>query len=240
MKKLLNILKWTCIGLISFVLVLWIALVIYARNPYTALDEMNNQLEIIESNTVAEYEDRDEIRFTVENPKTNIIFLPGGLVTPDSYKYVAYSLALDGHNVTIAKAPYNLAILKPWLGREFVVEGMENIVIGHSLGGVVASIMSSNEYLIDKVILMGSYPIRDLSSKEVLFITAEHDLGLEEEAFNESMVHINEEYTTIIDIEGGNHAQFGWYGPQKGDGEAEMDTLTQQDIVIQLILDFIN
>jgi hypothetical protein len=44
----------------------------------------------------------------------------------------------------------------------------------------------------------------------------------------------------IYEILGGNHGQFGWYGPQSGDGEATIDTKTQQDIIITQIIDFID
>jgi hypothetical protein len=33
-------------------------------------------------------------------------------------------------------------------------------------------------------------------------------------------------------IEGGNHSQFGWYGPQKGDNAASIAPEAQQDAVV--------
>lgn len=235
MKK---IIKRIIIGFVVLVLVLFVVLSIYASNPYTALDAMNDEIESIENDIVTTYEDNDEISYTVTNPLKNIIFIPGGLVTPDSYNYLAYSIALEGYNVTIAKAPYNLAILNQWIGKEFLSDTLDNVIIGHSLGGVTASMVFSGNDKVDKVILLGSYPIKDLTDKETLLITAEHDLGLDPEAFNDSLKYVNDN-NTIIDIEGGNHAQFGWYGPQKGDGEAEMDTITQQNLVVDYIVDFL-
>jgi hypothetical protein len=44
----------------------------------------------------------------------------------------------------------------------------------------------------------------------------------------------------MYEIAGGNHAQFGWYGTQSLDGEATIDTKTQQDIIITQIIDFID
>ena len=38
--------------------------------------------------------------------------------------------------------------------------------------------------------------------------------------------------TEWIAIEGGNHAQFGWYGPQAGDGEATISREEQQAQVL--------
>lgn len=233
-----KILKRIGIGLMALLLVLFIALNIYSSTSYTALDEMYDALSDIESDDVTFYEDKDELRYTVSNPKKNIVFIPGGLVTPDSYSYLAYSLALEGYNVTIAKAPYNLAILNQWIGKEFLSDDLENVVIGHSLGGVTASMVFSGNDKVSTMMFLGSYPIKDMSDKKVLFIAAEHDLGMDPEAFDDSMKFVNDE-SVIIDIDGGNHAQFGWYGPQKGDGDAEMSTLAQQNLVIGYIVDYL-
>ncbi|EMR73979.1 hypothetical protein MCGE09_00658, partial [Thaumarchaeota archaeon SCGC AB-539-E09] len=42
--------------------------------------------------------------------------------------------------------------------------------------------------------------------------------------------------TEIVLIEGGNHAQFGEYGAQNGDGIATIGSEEQQKIVIEAIL----
>ena len=39
-------------------------------------------------------------------------------------------------------------------------------------------------------------------------------------------------------IEGGNHAQFGNYGPQEGDGTAGITAEEQQDETVRLILEW--
>ncbi len=45
--------------------------------------------------------------------------------------------------------------------------------------------------------------------------------------------------TIWIPIEGGNHAQFGWYGDQPGDNPAEISRAEQQKIAIQAVLDLL-
>ena len=40
-------------------------------------------------------------------------------------------------------------------------------------------------------------------------------------------------------IEGGNHAQFGNYGAQKGDGEAVISAQEQQEETIRFVMDVI-
>jgi hypothetical protein len=38
--------------------------------------------------------------------------------------------------------------------------------------------------------------------------------------------------TVRVEIAGGNHAQFGWYGDQDGDKPATITRETQQDLVV--------
>lgn len=235
MKKTI---KWVGISIVSLVVVLLIALTIYSSNPYTALPEMDDAIALVDSLDVTYYEDKDEIRYTVVNPLKNVIFIPGGLVTPDSYKYLALNIAIQGYDVVIAKAKFNLAIMTPRIGKEFISDTLENVVIGHSLGGITASSVFGKNDSVDSIIFLGSYPIKDVSDKQVLFITAEFDLGMDPVALNDSLKYVND-YYTMVDITGGNHAQFGWYGPQKGDGEATISTIDQQNLVVETIIDFI-
>ena len=43
----------------------------------------------------------------------------------------------------------------------------------------------------------------------------------------------------MVEIQGGNHAQFGNYGPQKGDLPAEITAEEQQAQTVAAITDFI-
>jgi hypothetical protein len=145
---------------------------------------------------------------------------------------------MNGYNVTITKPLFNLAILTPNYASKFIDNDLDNVIIGHSLGGVVGSMVANKNNEISTVVLMGSYPIQDLSDKNVLLISAEYDDGMDLAAFEESFKYLNED-AEFFHIEEGNHAQFGWYGPQKGDGEATISTLTQQNIVIDQIIEYL-
>ncbi len=238
MTKFKKYIKRTFIVLLTIFALLIVILKIYSSNSHQPLEEMNTQLELIKDDNVEKFTDRDEIRYTVQNPKKHILFIPGGLVEPESYEYIAYSLALEGYNVTIFKPFFNLAILSPNYASRFLDEELDNVVIGHSLGGIVGSMLSSKNDLISTVILMGSYPIKDLNDKNVLFITAEYDEGMDSIKFDESLKYTNDD-AAFFNIENGNHAQFGWYGPQDGDGEARISTLSQQIIIIDTIIDYL-
>jgi hypothetical protein len=45
--------------------------------------------------------------------------------------------------------------------------------------------------------------------------------------------------TVYFSIDGGNHAQFGSYGPQKGDGKATITEEQQQTRTAQAMLDWL-
>ncbi len=233
----MKLIKKIMIVLLGLFLLLVIGLKVYSLSSYEPLQEMYQKLDEIGLDGITFSEDFNELNFSVDNPKKNIVFIPGGLVEPESYLYLATLLAREGYEVTISKALFNLPIFTPNYSERFLREDVDNVVIGHSLGGVVGSIMASGNNLVQEVILMGAYPIKDLSDKDVLFLTAEHDDGMDPESFKDSL-SLAGSYS-LFGINGGNHAQFGWYGPQKGDGDASISTLNQQNIVIEQILNFI-
>jgi len=234
-----KILIKTLMVLMAVFLVLIIGLSIYSSTSYQSLTEMDTAIDSLDLSAVTMIEKNSSIKYTVSNAKMNIIFIPGGLVDPDSYKYLASGLALEGYNVTIVKVLFNLAILTPNTAKKYIDDTMDNAIIGHSLGGVVASMVASGNENTDKIILLGSYPIKDIKGQDSLIITAEHDDAMDQEKFNASLQYVNGE-NTIYNIDGGNHAQFGWYGIQKGDGTAEISTLVQQNLVISQISLFLD
>lgn len=220
--------------IIGFILVL----VIYSLNYYHVSEEMYTEIDQLEISEITKYSDFDEISYKVVNPKNNIIFIPGGKVEAEAYEYLAYNLALDGNNVTIYKPYLHLAIVFPNSASRFIEEDMNNILIGHSLGGVVSAMLAEKNEEIEQVILLGSYASVDLTDKEVLLISAELDTVMVREEYVAAYTYYDaySEY----EIAGGNHAQFGWYGEQDGDSEASISTLEQQNIIIQKIIEFIN
>ncbi|MFN2242810.1 MAG: alpha/beta hydrolase, partial [Anaerolineae bacterium] len=51
--------------------------------------------------------------------------------------------------------------------------------------------------------------------------------------------HLVPASTEFVGIEGASHAQFGDYGPQKGDVVASISLAEQHDKVAEIMLDFI-
>jgi len=46
--------------------------------------------------------------------------------------------------------------------------------------------------------------------------------------------------TDWVEIKGGNHSQFGWYGFQDGDNEAEISREKQQSMIVDSINKFLS
>lgn len=239
MKLIIKIIKISSIVIISVVLLAVLGLFIYTRDSYKPLKAMYDEIELLDLEGILVIDDFDQISYVVEQPIKNIIIVPGGKVKPESYQYLAIKLALSGYDVTIVKTIFNLAILTPNYGARFLKEGIDNVVIGHSLGGTVGSMFSSNDVRVTELIFLASYPISDVSDKRVLVITGEFDTILDIEDVEKSENLLPDDYA-LYEILGGNHAQFGWYGPQRGDGTAVISTKAQQDTLVDLILNFID
>lgn len=168
----------------------------------------------------------------------NIIFYPGGLVEPESYSPFASELAKLGHRVYIARMPLNLAIFGQNKADSFVKEypGESFVIGGHSLGGAFASrYASEHSEQLKGVFFLASYADESgsLANTELsaLQITGTTDAVLNQEVWESSKVNLPEA-TEYVSIDGGNHGQFGSYGPQKGDREPQISEEEQLNEVV--------
>ena len=98
------------------------------------------------------------------------------------------------------------------------------------MGGAMASqFASEHQDEIDGLILLGAYIYGDYPDEKTLTVYGSLNQSVED--------HID--YTeNIVEIEGGNHAQFGNYGPQKGDLPATISAAEQQAQTVDAISDF--
>lgn len=97
-------------------------------------------------------------------------------------------------------------------------------IAGHSLGGAMAAQFASNHPSeLEGVILLAAYAASDLSvtNLDVEIIYGSNDGVLNRAALEENAGNLAHNAITHV-IEGGNHAGFGDYGPQDGDGECSI------------------
>ncbi len=175
--------------------------------------------------------------------KAGIIIYPGAKVEPEAYSYLGSRLAENGYLVLVPEMRLNFSILEGNKADELIEHYPEIerwYIGGHSLGGVsAAAYASKHPDLIDGVILLGSYPSSGSdfsdSTRPMLSIYAEKD-GLTTPGKIEETRHLLSDGAVLYEIEGGNHAQFGMYGPQKGDNPASIPPQRQQDLIISEIL----
>ncbi|WP_137791628.1 alpha/beta fold hydrolase [Bacillus sp. E(2018)] len=170
--------------------------------------------------------------------EVGIVLYPGAKVEPEAYSYLGKSLSEAGYTVGIPKFNFNLAMLETnkaeeWIKRNSSIQKW--FIGGHSLGGVSAATFAhENPDLIKGVILLASFPAGgdDFSNKDtpILSIYAGKD-GLTTRDKIEQTKHLLSRKTVTFEIKGGNHAQFGMYGEQKGDNPANISAKTQQDLI---------
>jgi hypothetical protein len=165
-------------------------------------------------------------------PTTGFVFYPGGRVDARAYAPAGRELAAAGYLVVIAPMPLHLAVFAPNAAAAVIAAHPEIgcwEVGGHSLGGAMAASYAAVNP-VGGLVLWAAYPAAsaDLSAAElaVVSISASGD-GLATPAKIAASRPLLPPDTTWVVIAGGNHAQFGWYGPQAGDGAATISRAAQ-------------
>ena len=222
------------IGIILAVLVVVMAGVfyIYTMDYYRASDYVDD---IISNSTMRIEEDGKLTYIYPENPKSEgIIFYPGGKVEAIAYMPLLLQLAEEGYTTVLVEMPFNLAVFNV-NGANKVLESNSEIdswyLAGHSLGGAMASSYTEENYdRLEGLILLGSYPVNE-APIETLAIYGTYDVKLDLEKVRTADV--------VYEIVDGNHAWFGDYGEQEGDGQALISHEEQQAEAVEEIVDFI-
>ena len=169
-----------------------------------------------------------------EDLKTALIFYPGGKVENTAYAPMLTKLAREGLTCVLTEMPFNLAVFR--INAADAVYGLlpdieHWYISGHSLGGAMASsYVGKNTDLLDGLILLGAYPVNE-AELPTLAVYGSEDIKLD----TSKLAGVE----NIVDIMGGNHAYFGNYGEQKGDGTAAITREQQQDQTVLAIMDFI-
>lgn len=243
--KIIKFLKFIFIGFAAILILGALGMLIWSKTgTYPARDVALSALESTERVTVT---NNKWIQFSpVGEVNAGLIFYPGGLVEPTAYAPVLHKIAEEGVLVIIVPMPLNLAIFNTGAANA-VIDAYPDIstwiLAGHSLGGAAATIFAENNpSSIDALALWDSYPAKsaDLSDNSITVISI---LGTTNnypntDNFNENKYLLPED-TIFVAIEGASHAQFGDYGPQKGDVVPSISLAEQHERVAEIMLDFI-
>ncbi len=185
----------------------------------------------------------DWLTFTPAEPSdTGFIFYPGGRVPAQAYAPAVRAIAEAGYLGVIAPMPFGLAVLDA-NAADGIIEAHPEIdrwvIGGHSLGGAMAAQYSQGHDEIDGLALWAAYPPdgTDLSDSDLLLtsVYATEDGLATVDEIEASAAQLPDD-TAFVEIDGGNHAQFGWYGDQDGDGEATISRAAQQEQVVAATL----
>lgn len=181
--------------------------------------------------------------YEAEEPIAGFIFYPGGKVEHTAYEPLMQALADRNITCVLVKMPFNLAVfdINAADGIKEKLPKIENWYIGgHSLGGSMAASHVSKRDGFKGLVLLASYSTADLSRKDIyalsLFGNLDKVLNTEKYQNNKKNLPNN---LMEIELRGGNHAYFGMYGEQKGDGKAEMTNEEQILLAAEEILKFV-
>ena len=217
----------------SLVLSLLGGFYIYTLDYYRADQEAKDVIELSDN---VEIDNKLTIFYPNDDNRTNVglIFYPGGKVEAIAYAPLLESLSQNGITCVLIEMPFNLAVFNI-NAADKIYDEFPNItkwyIGGHSLGGAMASsYVGKNSSKLDGLILLGAYPIND-SALPTLVIYGSEDVNLD----LTKITSVKDK----IEITDGNHAYFGNYGEQTGDGEASISRTEQQAITTQAITEFI-
>ncbi len=99
-----------------------------------------------------------------------------------------------------------------------------------------ADYAAGNADKLDGVILLAAYPASKLDGRlKTVLIYGSEDKVLNAGRYEDNLKNTPDDRTEHI-IQGGNHAQFGSYGEQKGDGTASITGKEQVDETVYVII----
>lgn len=225
-----------CVGVAAFLA--------YASDSYHDLDANHRNLVSTEQMPVEQGD--NYLAFGDPAADVGIILYPGAKVEFSSYAPLMRDLADRGYFAVVMSMPFNFAFfhVNAADGLRASFPDVESWWVGgHSLGGSMAAQYAADhagEADLNGVVLLGSYTAADLANTDlgVISIYGSNDGVLNREKLAESASMLPADAETV-EIDGGNHASFGTYGPQSGDGEASITPGEQQEITADAIDAFI-
>jgi hypothetical protein len=182
----------------------------------------------------------DAIAFIPSEARAGFIFYPGGLVPSEAYAPLLQALAEEGVLCVVPKMPLRLAVLD-MNAADGIAAQYPDIprwaIGGHSLGGAMAaSYAAAHGEDFAAMVLLAAYSTAEVPAHiAAVSIYGDADQVMNREKYAQYRDNLPESTVELI-IPGGNHAQFGDYGVQKGDGWATITPDEQLAQTLQAIL----
>lgn len=206
----------------------------YSHADETAMSAM------VSDETVAVVPTDYGVLFDGPGEDSALIFYPGGKVDEIAYAPLLRRIAAGGMDVCLVKMPFRLAVLG--LNRADAVMARHSYcnwyIGGHSLGGAMAAYYAAGHGdALRGLILLAAYPTRSVGELPLLSVYGTEDGVLRMEQYEKGKAYWPSDALEYV-IDGGNHAQFGSYGAQSGDGTASISAAEQQALTAERILDY--
>ena len=238
--KRLSVGKRILLGIITLTLVSCLAGFSYFSDYYHASAQAMDMIQ----ETGSAVQNKICLAFIPEEYNTGIILYPGAKVESEAYAPLLKELADRGIFAAVVYMPLHFALLNSNVALKVMEEHPEIdswYIAGHSLGGVCAGMLTGKHPERFKgIILLASYVTSDLSQTELkaLSLIGSNDGVLNVKQYQKNRKNFPDQTTEVM-ITGGNHAQFGSYGFQKGDKEADITPKEQLQLSADYILKLI-
>lgn len=194
---------------------------------------------------------RESLAFlpNVRSDAPGLVFLCGAGVSADAYAPLLRPIAEKGCPVFIVRLPWRIAPLESHKQAAIrralsVIEGSEAatswVLAGHSLGAALASrIAAERPAGVRALVLVGTTHPKSFSLAASPIPTIKI-LGTHDGVAPREKIYANRHLlplgTRWVEIEGGNHSQFGHYGHQLFDGSPTVSRERQQEITRAALL----
>ncbi|MBQ7740211.1 MAG: alpha/beta hydrolase [Eubacterium sp.] len=213
--------------------------VVWGKTYYRAVD-INN--DIVTRGAITVKEEKEYYFFDGVGNESALIFYPGANIDERAYAPLMRTLALQGVDCYLLKMPLKFALFGTDRAAQIIAKGgyQKYFLAGHSLGGVAASrFADNNPESISALFLLASYPDKKMENVRfpVVFIYGNQDKILNKDKLIKG-VDYADAYGEEIILKGANHAYFGSYGEQRGDGNAKITPKEQWKNTSEIILQF--
>jgi pimeloyl-ACP methyl ester carboxylesterase len=190
-----------------------------------------------------------EFRPTRPRGKAALIFICGSGIHPHAYAPLLRPIAEAGYSVSVVKLPWRFAPRDS--DKEEAVDRARSliaahpeathwVVAGHSLGGALAARVAQQERgRVAALVLVGTtHPKEDDLSRLDMVVTKVYATKDGVAPVDRVMANkrLLPRHTQWVQIEGGNHSQFGNYGHQLFDGTATIGRAEQQALTREALL----
>ena len=225
--------KWLLAGgIVLLVLAILVGAFFWYVSDYYRAEDV--ALEVLAQDSGIEVQDDLTILSPSYPTDTAIIFYPGAKVEAEAYLPLLDQIRQLGVTCILVHMPFHMAIFDANAAEEVMEQFPEYqhwYMAGHSMGGAMASQFAADHPdEVDGLILLGAYLYGDYPEEDALTIYGSLNQSVEDDI----------DYTeNVVEIEGGNHAQFGNYGPQKGDLPATISAEEQQRQTVEAIEAFL-